>query len=64
MKTAADVLDMFATAMAILAVVFFFYSLPTIDTGPEFIQIGLACLMMAIIPYCIAGALHRLWVRR
>lgn len=63
-KVVADVLDSVAMIMAVLAVGFVFYSLPTVKTGPEFIQIGLAALMLAIIPYCLAGAFHRMLARR
>lgn len=63
MKTMADVFDGLAVAGAIGAVAFFFISLPDLGSGPEFLQVGLFCLMLAIIPYCLAGAVHRMWQR-
>lgn len=60
MRTLADVLDGFAAVMAVLAVVFFFWSMTMTDTGPELMQIGLVTLLIAVVPYCLAGAVSRM----
>ena len=59
----ADALDVIAALGALGAVVFFFASLSSIDTGPEFVQVALFALLLAIIPYCLAGAIHRIVAR-
>lgn len=63
MRLLVDLADAIAAVAAAGAAVLFFYSLPTLDSGPEFMQVGMLCLMAAIIPYCLAGALHRLYSR-
>ena len=63
MKTIADVLDIIAMLGALYAAWFVLSSILTIETGPEFMQIGLAGLVIAVIPYCLAGAFHRAVVR-
>jgi len=64
MRLLANVLDIVAAIMAVLAVLFAVGAAPTISNGPEFVQIALFSLMLAIIPYCLAGAVHRLVQRR
>lgn len=56
----ADLLDVAAALAAIGATYFFVVNFASVKTGPEFMQIGLFSLAVAIIPYCLAGAIHRL----
>jgi hypothetical protein len=64
LKSLADAMDMLSALFSIGAVVFVLINMDSIDTGPQFMQIGLASLMLAIIPYCLAGAFHRLASRQ
>lgn len=64
LKAFADALDILAAIAAVGAIVFLFANLPSVESGPAFIQIGMFSLLIGVIPYCIAGAFHRLWSRR
>lgn len=64
LKSLVDAMDVVAMVLAAVAIVFLFVVLPTASTQPEFMQLGLFSLMLAIVPYCIAGALHRIYIRR
>lgn len=63
MKTVADVLDIIAILGALFAAWFVFTNMGDFSSGTEFIQIGLFGLVIAAIPYCLAGAFHRCVVR-
>jgi hypothetical protein len=63
MRRVADFFDLLAALGAIGAAWFLFKNLPTVETGPEFVQIGLMALLLAVVPYCLAGAIHRIWRR-
>lgn len=60
LRSIADALDIIAALFAVGAIVFFLANFATVETGPEFMQIGLFSLMLAVIPYCLAGAIHRI----
>jgi hypothetical protein len=62
-RNLADVLDGLAFIACFGAVWLFMSNLATVKTGPEFMQIGLLTLAIAIVPYCLAGAAHRIWSR-
>lgn len=64
MKALADILDTVAAGMAVLAALFVAASFPTITTGPEFLQIVVFGLLLAIVPYCFAASFARIAQRR
>lgn len=63
MKLLADVLDSIVAAAALLAAAIFIYGLANATSGPDFVQTSLFALSLAILPYCAAGAVHRMWQR-
>ena len=63
LKSVADVLDVISMLCSLYAGYFVISSMGTVETGPEFMQIGLGGLVIAVVPYCLAGALHRAVVR-
>lgn len=63
LRNLTDVLDGLAALAALGAVAFIFKSLGSIKTGPEFMQIALFATTLAVVPYCLAGAVHRIWAR-
>lgn len=63
MRTLADVLDGLAALFALAAVAFFFITIGTLGMGPVFAQNALFCLLLAVVPYCLAGAVHRIIAR-
>jgi hypothetical protein len=63
LRNLADVLDGLTAIAAAGSICFVLYSFKSLETGPEFMQIGLFSLMLPVIPYCLAGAVHRIWQR-
>lgn len=63
LHTLADVLDALAVLGALGGLWFFLANFTSIETGPELIQIALVSTMLAVVPYCLAGAVHRIWSR-
>lgn len=63
LRIVSDVLDVISALATIGAVVFLFATAHEVTTGPIFMQYGLFSLMLAVIPYCLAGAVHRMWKR-
>lgn len=59
----ADALDVLAVLGGIGAIIWFMSALGTVETGPELIQVLLLGLALAIVPYCVSGAVHRIWQR-
>ena len=59
----ADILDGVAALFALGAILFFLANFGGVETGPEFIQIAVFSLLIAVIPYCLAGAIHRIYTR-
>lgn len=63
LRSAADALDILSLLCSAGAVIFVLNAFGTLDTGPAFMQIATFGIMLAVIPYCLAGALHRIVVR-
>lgn len=59
----ADALDAIAMICAVAAIPLVFYGLRSVETGPELIQMLLLGLTLAVVPYCLAGALGRICAR-
>lgn len=59
----ADAFDIIAALCAAGAAWFFLASVVSVESGPAFLQLGLLALVIAVVPYCFAGALHRIWRR-
>lgn len=63
MRTLADVLDGIAALSALGAIAFFFITIGTLGMGLVFAQNALFCLLLAVVPYCLAAAVHRIVAR-
>jgi hypothetical protein len=62
-RNLADVFDGLAVLAGAVAIGFLFISLPLVEGAVGVIQVAALAIMIAAVPYCMAGALHRIWLR-
>ncbi len=64
MRSIALVLDGFTMIGAVCSLVLICRSMNDLSTTSEFLHVAAFALLLTVIPYCLAGAYHRIYSRK